>query len=283
MARKKTPIGRVNARAALSSRLRAIRHELLGYHGGPELARRLNLPARTWYNYETGVTVPAEVLLAFVEATDANPSWLLTGEGPKFRNSQRNLLSESTSGRFLRRSLDRSQDGSQDAEIATHETHTGESTSDCVSLALVPLSALSQSVAQSTDSVDRVMAFRQWIPNPRETVAVRIDDDAMDPILPVGTVVAIDRSVIDPGQLQGRLVAACPHGRPMIRWLEISGRHLILRPHQPSREYPMVPIEREAGASLIIGHVVWSWSHYGGAEASNGSGRKARDKSTMCR
>src|SRR6478752_6879963 len=87
VARKKTPKTRVNVKASLSKRLREIRQELFGEHGGPELARRLGLPARTWYNYETGVTVPAEVLLGFIEQTGANPIWLLTGEGPRYRRS----------------------------------------------------------------------------------------------------------------------------------------------------------------------------------------------------
>ena len=29
----------------------------------------------------------------------------------------------------------------------------------------------------------------------------------------------------------------------MIRWLEVSGRHMILRPNQQGREYPLVPVE----------------------------------------
>ena len=73
VARKKTTKVRINVKASLSRRLREIRQESFGEHGGPELARRLNLPARTWYNYETGVTVPAEVLLSFIEQTSANP------------------------------------------------------------------------------------------------------------------------------------------------------------------------------------------------------------------
>ena len=79
MARKKTTKVRINIKASLSRRLREIRQEIFGEHGGPELARRLNLPARTWYNYETGVTVPAEVLLSFIDQTSANPTWLLSG------------------------------------------------------------------------------------------------------------------------------------------------------------------------------------------------------------
>ena len=85
MARKKTPKIRVNVKASLSRRLREIRQEIFGDHGGPELARRLNLPARTWYNYEIGVTVPAEVILRFIDVTFVEPTWLLSGQGEKYR------------------------------------------------------------------------------------------------------------------------------------------------------------------------------------------------------
>src|SRR5947209_3092841 len=104
VARKKTPTVRVNVKALLSSRLREVRQELFGEHGGPELARRLNLPARTWYNYETGVTVPAEVLLSFIDQTGTNPVWLLSGEGPRYRRGLEDLvLSELSPAQLIRR------------------------------------------------------------------------------------------------------------------------------------------------------------------------------------
>ena len=66
-----------------------------------------SLPARTWYNYETGVTVPAEVLLGFIEQTGANPIWLLTGEGPKYRRStDERLLSQLSPVELIRRGLE---------------------------------------------------------------------------------------------------------------------------------------------------------------------------------
>ncbi len=109
-----------------------------------------------------------------------------------------------------------------------------------------------------------ILAFRQWIPHPRETIAVRLEDDAMHPILPVGSVAAIDCTARDPNVLQGRLVVANPDGQPVIRWLDISGRHLLLRPNQPNREYPIIPVEwEENNRQLIVGQVVWSWSHFG--------------------
>jgi len=84
MARKKTSTLLANARLALSLRLREVRLELFGLHGSAMLASKLSLPARTWYNYEAGVTVPGEILLAFLELTGVNPTWLLKGEGPMY-------------------------------------------------------------------------------------------------------------------------------------------------------------------------------------------------------
>jgi hypothetical protein len=44
------------------------------------------LPTRTWLNYERGVTIPGEVLLRFIDLTSAEPRWLLTGQGPRYRS-----------------------------------------------------------------------------------------------------------------------------------------------------------------------------------------------------
>ncbi len=45
------------------------------------MAAALNLPARTWANYESGVIIPGLVLLRFIEFTGVEPRWFLTGEG----------------------------------------------------------------------------------------------------------------------------------------------------------------------------------------------------------
>ena len=92
----------------------------------------------------------------------------------------------------------------------------------------------------------------------------------MHPILPAGSIVAVDRSVTDPLKLHGQIVAARPDGVPMIRWLDVSGRHVILRPNQiTGEEFPLIPVEYdEQGTQLIIGQVVWSWSRFGQTDAS---------------
>jgi hypothetical protein len=66
---------------ALAERVREVRRQLYGESGAATLADALNLPVRTWLNYESGVLIPAPVILRFIEVTGANPHWLLTGEG----------------------------------------------------------------------------------------------------------------------------------------------------------------------------------------------------------
>jgi hypothetical protein len=266
VARKKTSKVRVNVKASLSRRLREVRQEIFGDHGGPELARRLGLPARTWYNYETGVTVPAEVLLGFIEQTGANPIWLLTGEGPRYRRStDERLVSQLSPVELIRRGLEELERSPSSTVVVGAENLPSDQASSFVAVALYPLSEIAADVPERSRAEGYVLAYRQWLPNPAETIATRLTDDAMHPILPAGSIVAIDRSITDPRKLHGQIVAARPGGVPMIRWLDLSGHHVILRPNQTSgREFPLIPVDfDEADSQLIIGQVVWSWSRFG--------------------
>jgi hypothetical protein len=264
VARKKTPKIRVNVKASLSRRLREIRQEIFGDHGGPELARRLGLPARTWYNYETGVTVPAEVLLEFIEQTGVCPAWLLNGEGPKYHRSHDDrLLSELTPVELIRRGLEKLERSSSEVVIVAPENLPGEVTSEFVAIGLYPLSEIAGPVLNPALIEGHVLAYRHWLHKPSETIGTRLTDDAMYPILPAGSIVAVDRSVTDPLKLHGQIVAACPEGTPMIRWLDVHGRHIILRPNHGSKDYPLIPVEFDQHSSpIIIGQVVWSWSRF---------------------
>jgi transcriptional regulator with XRE-family HTH domain len=262
VARKKTPALRVTRKAQIAMRLREIRQELFGEHGGPELARRLGLPARTWYNYESGVTVPGEVLLAFIDQTGTNPLWLHTGEGERFRRGlEDQILADLTPEQLIRRGLEKLEREPQEVVLVAPDNLSTQNVSDFIAVDLVPLASVLDK-AEAAPIQGHVLAYRQWIPHPRETVAVRLEDEAMHPILPSGSVVAIDQSTRDPAALNGRMVAAAPDGKALIRWLEVSGRHLILRPNQPSRDYPMIPVELDEAANPIIGQVVWSWSRF---------------------
>jgi hypothetical protein len=108
MSRLKTPSESLRVKLGLAERLVVLRKELYGPRGGAQIARQLNLPPRTWYNYEKGITVPGEILLRVIDTFAVEPSWLIRGEGPRFRNSQsdrRGSESAANEGSFNERSL----------------------------------------------------------------------------------------------------------------------------------------------------------------------------------
>jgi hypothetical protein len=76
-------------KSSLAQRVREVREELYGAHGGPILAESLKIPFRAWHGYEEGSTIPAHTILRFIELTDVNPHWLLTGEGSRFQAGRR--------------------------------------------------------------------------------------------------------------------------------------------------------------------------------------------------
>jgi hypothetical protein len=80
--RGSTRMGRHQDR--LAHRVRQIRIERFGELGVPVIADLLHLFSLTWINYESGCTIPAQVILHFVEVTDAHPHWLRTGEGERY-------------------------------------------------------------------------------------------------------------------------------------------------------------------------------------------------------
>jgi len=68
----------------------------------------LGLPARTWWNFENGVTIPGDILLRFLQHTNADAHWLLTGEGDKYRSRQASQSPWSISARAGQVRSDRS-------------------------------------------------------------------------------------------------------------------------------------------------------------------------------
>jgi hypothetical protein len=74
----------MNRKTSLVQRICKIRHELYGDLGVEALAVALGVPSHTWRNYERGITMPAHVVLGFIEITGSDPHWLLTGEGETY-------------------------------------------------------------------------------------------------------------------------------------------------------------------------------------------------------
>lgn len=266
MARRKTLPESLRAKLELAERLAALRLELFGERGGPEMARRLGIPVRTWYNYEGGVTVPAEVVLKIIELTSAEPGWLLRGKGPKFRPSHRQERDEPTSrpavmvGALLRTAL-QLLEGEASPELGSATARFLESERSLTSevdgkLDGPPRAPIAPAVPdRDMLRADRGRGEREWLEARREGRCLAVPDDAMSPVLSSGATVAFAAEGEPLTALDGRMVVARVDDRLVVRWFEDHGDHGLLRA-EDDRELPM-RIDPVSEPSASLRRVLW--------------------------
>ncbi len=68
----------------LGGRIRKVLHDLYGEHGIGVLAKELRVPDHAWADYERGGPMPERIFLRFIDATGADPHWLLRGRGESY-------------------------------------------------------------------------------------------------------------------------------------------------------------------------------------------------------
>lgn len=253
MARRKTLPDSARAKFALAERLKSLRSELYGERGGPELARQLGLPVRTWYNYESGVTVPAEVILKIIELTSVEPIWLLHGGGEKFRTVGADVPDVATGpgvsvGSLLRKALHMLEQGETSSPALV--VSNGARAVDAGGNADVVLLAVDSEGRPITESSGpRYLAARgEWIDAERECRCIRIEGNAMSPILADGAYVAFNKAEEAPADLDGRIVVAWVDGQPVVRWFQFCGRYGVLRAENPAANPMTILVDLEDGA-----------------------------------
>jgi Peptidase S24-like len=279
MARRKTLPESVRAKLALAERLAQLRFELYGDRGGPEMARRLGIPVRTWYNYEGGVTVPAEVILKIIELTSVEAVWLLHGEGPKFRGARPDRVPAGgtpsvTIGALLRTALQLLEeknerlrppggDGTPEAPIAVNrlcgepDLSAGKAGHRVVRETTGATSA-DDTTASQIDEIARVTdSRREWLAAQRENRCVFVSGDAMAPIIADGASVGYAKEEEDVQQLDGKLVVAWLDNQPVVRWFERCGRYALLRAQNPRTVPQQVLVDLENDAQKRFRRVLW--------------------------
>lgn len=254
MARRKTLPESLHAKMELAERLAALRLELFGERGGPEMARRLGIPVRTWYNYEGGVTVPAEVVLKIIELTSVDPGWLLRGKGPKFRQSaggdhlEGATRSTDAVGALLRAAL-RLLDGEASPELGGVAARLLESERAGKRRAAAPDSRRDpRRDLNRDDLIDdprrrQTWARREWLQAQADGRCVVVADDAMAPLASLGSTVAYAREPEPAAALDGRMVAAWIHDEPVVRWFRHEENRGLLEAENPDARSPRIVIE----------------------------------------
>ena len=247
---------------ALAERLANLRSELFGERGGPEMARRLGIPVRTWYNYEAGVTVPAEVILKIIELTSIEPSWLLHGKGSKFRQGvlerrETGTTPTITVGALLREALQLLEGQGSAGHRPSAEEDESLSGSPGARDGAVGGEGPPQEAGDDLSPEDGVEprstrgavpgsdAWLEWLSAAREGRCLDIVGDAMAPVVADGASVAYSTQEETADQLHNKLVVVWHEGQPMVRWFQNCGRYALLRAENPDAKPPQTLIDLE--------------------------------------
>lgn len=258
MARHKTSPELLQAKTSLAERLRGLRDEMFGERGGPEMARRLDVPIRTWYNYESGVTIPAEVVLRVIEMLGVEPLWLLHGTGPKHRTmTPMPGVPASATGEVanwhLREALRILEErGSTHGGVGKHRLVGAAEGGDAAPDGRAVFIQVDDSTKAGPGDATAGGAGPKFVPAPTEWIddvskcrCVRVHDDTMTPIVLPGGCVGYSDVNESVTALSGEMVVAArdQDDFPLVRWFEVCGRFAVLRAENSELEPSPIVVE----------------------------------------
>jgi hypothetical protein len=269
MARRKNAPESIRVKHGLSDRLRSLRTEFYGERGGPDLARTLGIPVRTWYNYENGVTVPAEIILRIVELTSIEPIWLLRGEGPKFRENGPNPgtanparaaegLATSPITTLLRVALERLEEKERTLVPHLGSPIITRRENESLSVLNGAIEDVEIGSGEPLEPGPGDLVQGEWSEGRRAYRSLRVLDDSMAPIVAQGALVAYAEPESVNDTFNEKLVVAWIDGSAVVRWFQYCGRFALLRAENPNALPPSILIELDLPSKPVLFHrVLW--------------------------
>lgn len=179
----------------IGERIKKFRKTCSGFSTQQGFAQAINIDQQRLSGYENGTRVPHHVVAAIIRL-GANAQWLLFGEGDM---RGRNVSAE----------------GYRDLSLKV-VSHTAVSFTErqLAEFYVLPLYADEVAAGQPLEVRDTeiegpAIIHRAWCPNPSQTDYVRVHATgrSMEPTIPAGAIVTIDRSEVDPERLLGKIVA----------------------------------------------------------------------------
>lgn len=197
----------------IGPRLRKFRKSCTGCATQKEFAEVLRIDQQRLSGYENGTRIPHHVLASFVRM-GANPYWLLFGEG-SMRGSA--AVTENIRDQPV-------------TAIGVGDVDTGER--QLAEFYILPLYADEDALRhprtqRDTEIEGPAVIHRVLCPHPEDTDHVRVHSTGhlMEPTIPAGSTVTVDRSERDPERLVGKVVAlALREGRVALRRLQRNSR-----------------------------------------------------------
>ncbi len=180
-------------------RLREFRKSCTGIETQQAFAAAIGIDQQRLSGYENGTRVPHHVIAALVRL-GANPYWLLFGEGA--------MRASAGAGEQLRK-------------MTVSAVNPGDAVYEERAFAefyVLPLYSDEVAAGQPLEMRDTeiegpAIIHRAWCPHPEATDYVRVHSSgtSMEPTIPAGSIVTIDRSRTDPEMLLGKIVAIAVH------------------------------------------------------------------------
>lgn len=227
-----------------------------------DFAERMGINVNTLRSYEKGRSLPGyEVLESLCVKLEVSATWILTGEGPVFKQTPISGGTEDMPP--LSRPLSVPQ-----STPVSHHLSEPEASCD-VELVMIPmvearLSAGHGSLEVSATS-ERSYAFRNDFltrkGNPKEMVLMRVSGDSMKPEIRDNDVVLIDQSKRD--VTPGRLYAVGFDEAIYLKRIDVLPGKVFLRSTNP--DYPPVELDTRGDNEdqfRVIGRVLWCGREY---------------------
>ena len=169
----------------INNRFREAREKLEGPRGRLRFAKKIRESHSNVSRYERGRTIPGHVLARVVREYGISARWLLTGKGPMFKPTRADQI------RGLEVTLP-----TADADTAKMKAPTQTELSDFCVLPLLrdPTAAGPGRHITDADVEGPAIIHRAWCPHPTKTDYVRVQGDSMEPGIPDGAIVTIDKS-----------------------------------------------------------------------------------------
>jgi len=268
-------------------RLSSIREEAFGKNGRSAFARALGIPLTSYLNFEHGRVPPVDVLVKMVGVTRVNPRWLVHGKGPRLLPEGADVPPIEDSASLIADLLEQNARLKEDLRAAKRETHLavlvvpadvdpkrwlaeqGQIQAAADEYVAVPVLSGKNAAAPPENVFEAekdgwALCPRSTVKHPKATFAFRVQDDAMAPAIPVGSLVAIDCSVRDPERLlkseSGIAAIRDPRLGCTIRRVEKADQHWLFLQANPSEEN-RAAVWSVSGdtASPIVGAVVFAF------------------------
>ena len=182
----------------INKRFRDVREKLEGPRGKLRFSKKIGESHSNVSRYERGRTIPGHVLARVALTYNVSPLWLLCGNGRMFAPTRAETIRE------LELAIPPST-----ADAAKLKPPTKAEMSEFCVLPLLrdPTAAGPGRRITDSDVEGPAVIHRAWCPHPARTDYVRVKGNSMEPVIPDGSIVTIDKTYTSADASVGHVAA----------------------------------------------------------------------------